>query len=106
MLIQIQYIHPADLAGTNPTAVQPAPRVMLLNKTAILFINKEAVQVQSISRFSQEPQLIEILPPQDHSSVFLNSAHLPCIFVHDDMIASLCNDIQDENIIDHLTFNR
>lgn len=89
MIFQIQYIHPADLASTNPTAVQPPPRDMYLNEHAILFINKESVQVQSISRFSQEPQLIEILPPQNHFSVFLNSHNLPCIFVHEKIIEDI-----------------
>ena len=103
MFIEIEYIHPADLASTNPTAAQPTPRQMLLNEKSILFINKEAVQVQSVSRFTQEFQLIEVLPPQEYCSVFLNSVIMPCIFVPDNVIANLCNDIQDPHIIDFLT---
>jgi hypothetical protein len=103
MLIQIEYIHPADLANSHSIAAQTAPRKMLLNEKSILFINKESVQVQSVSRFTQEFQLIEVLPPPEYCSVFLSSAQLPCIFVPDNVIANLCNDIQDPHIIDFLT---
>lgn len=98
MLIQIQYLHPADMAKPDRfTGVQPHTRVMYLNTNMIFCINKESVQIQSISRFSQEPQLIEVLPPINHYTVILNSNVLPAIFLHDEQVKDILQEYEDDS---------
>lgn len=93
MFKKVQYLHPQDQAKVDkPTAIHAPLRTMHLNQASILFINEEAIQVQRMNRFTQQPELIDILPPVNHYTVFLNSTALPVIFLHKHYFIDKCND--------------
>jgi hypothetical protein len=93
MFKKVQYLHPQDQAKLDkPTAIQAPTRTMYLRAESILFINEEAIQAQRMNRFTQQPELIDILPPINHFTVFLNCPALPVIFLHKDYFINKSND--------------